>query len=89
MKVVLHFAPHQLDWIKVRRIRRQEPHFGTSSLDEFKGLLVLVGTEIVHDYDVSRAQSRQQHLTHVSTKNFPIGGPIGCQVAIRDGQFLR
>lgn len=47
----LHFAPHHFDGIEVRGVGGQETNFGSGLPDEFEGLVVFMGPEVVQDDD--------------------------------------
>src|SRR5208283_4683163 len=47
-----YLAPHLLDGVEVRGVRRQKEDLSTGLLNEREGQLILVRGEIVHDHQV-------------------------------------
>ena len=76
---LLHLAPHRLDGIQVRRIRRQESHRGPGLFDQRQRRVILVGRKVVHHHDVSGTQRRTQHLPNIDLEHFRIGRPFDGQ----------
>lgn len=73
-KRFFELAPHFLDRIEVGRVGWKEKDAGSELLDERKGWLALVRREIVHDYDVTQAQARAEHLFDIGAEDFRVGG---------------
>jgi hypothetical protein len=68
----LHFAPHHLDWVEIRRVSRQEPDAGSGGRDQGDGVLVFVRGEVVHHHDVARPQRRTEHRPHIGSEDFRV-----------------
>jgi len=75
-KQLLDLAPHLFDGIEVWRVSRKEEHLSPGLFDEGEGLFALVGSKVVHDHDVSWAQSRAKDLADVLSEDFRVRGPL-------------
>lgn len=67
------FAPHLLDRVEVGRVGRQEENLGTGAVDEGKGSLAFMGTEVVHHDDVAWTQRGSQDFAYVGVEHLRIG----------------
>src|SRR6202047_1444411 len=64
-----------LDWIEVRRVRRQKQEMSASSANGAADRAAFVRAEVIHDNDVAGAQRRSEHLFDISLKLSPLIGP--------------
>ena len=71
-----------LDRVEVRRVWRQVPEPGASSLDHLPDSFRLVASEIVENDDVAFAQGWQEKVLHISAEAFAVDRTIedaGCR----------
>lgn len=64
-------------WMGLRSgVGREEAHGDPGLRDQRDGLLILVGSEVVHDDDVARAQGRHQDGAHIRLEHGRVCGPF-------------
>ena len=68
----LHFDPHILDGVDIRRVGRQESDAGSGGRDQGDGVLVFARGEVVHHHDVARPQGRTEHLPHIGLEDLRV-----------------
>jgi hypothetical protein len=61
-----------LDWIEVRRVRRQKQETCASSANGAADRTAFVRAEIIHDHNVTSAQRRSEHLFNISLETFAV-----------------
>jgi len=67
----------------------RKPDLDACGLQQSKGLVVLVGREVVHHHDVSDLESGKQHLTQISAKDLCVGGSVDGHIHCRSIQAHR
>jgi len=68
----LEFCEDLLDWIEVRRVRRQKQEMGASSANGAADRAAFVRAEVIHDNDVAGAQHRSEHVFDISLETFAV-----------------
>ena len=72
----LDLAPHFLDGIEVRGIRRKVFQTATGRPDGVRHALLFVAAEVVQDHDVARAQRRDENVENILVEDFAVGGGV-------------
>ena len=79
----LDFAPHFLDGVEIRRIRRQELDAASRTLDGLHHALLLVGPEVVQNDNVAGVQLRQEDMEDLPVEDFAVGGRVDGHAGVR------
>src|ERR1700761_5017386 len=75
-KGIFELRPRALDGIEFGRIGRQEHHVCTDATNGSDCGHVLVSGEIVHDYDIARAQPWDELLLDEGAEYIAVGGGV-------------
>ena len=81
----LDFRPAQFNWVEVWRIRRQEFQACALGFNQLPNGFSSMGRQVIHHYDVTPAQGREQLRANIGCKGNAIDGAFKDP---RGGEFL-
>ena len=73
-QLLFYLCPALFDRVKVRRVGRQVTERGAGLFNEFPDTVHFMGSQIVHDDQLTGLQLRTQDVFEISPENIAIGG---------------